>query len=284
MKFYLLSSSHLETRLWFSDDNDFAVAMNYVAIAAFKQRVNVIAFILMSNHVHFVLECEADQAAGFVDYYKELYSLYRRRRYGDKEFLRRNAIDIQEVPLGNDSLERAVAYVQCNSVAARICVHPTGYQWGTGNAFFNTSFPQGKPVSEFSGRRLSGLLHSKQDINPEWLIGGNGYILPHSYVAVSFVESLFRSPGRYQFFLDNSSKARKVREQVAPTFSDQLILTASLNLCHSLFRTNSIEDLSPAQTVELLTQLHRRFSSDSAQLARVTGIAYKEVIRILDGF
>lgn len=284
MNFYLLSSSHLETRLWFGDDEDFIVAMNYVAIAAYKLSVNAIAFILMSNHVHFLLECEADKAATFIDSFKEMYSLYRRRRYGDKEFLRGNTVDIQEVTPENESLERAIAYIQCNSVAARICVHPTGYPWGTGSVFFNASLPQGKQASSFTGRKLSRLLRSKQEINPEWLIGENGYILPHSYVAVPFVESLFRSPGRYQYFLDNSSKARKVREQLAPTFSDQLILTASLNLCHSLFRTNSIEDLSPVQTAELLIQLHRRFTSDSAQLARVTGISYKEVVRILEAF
>ncbi len=284
MKFYLLSTSHLTTKLWFCDEADYAVAMNYVAIAASKNKVSVIAFILMSNHIHFVLECEEKAAVAFISLFKEVYSIYRHRRYGDKEFLRGNDVDIQEVPLENESLERAVAYVQCNSVASRLCVHPTGYPWGTGSSFFNASLPKGKPSVSYTGRALAKILHSKLTPNPGWLIGEGGYVLPHSYVAVPFVESLFRSPARYQYFLDNSSKAKKSRDQIVPSFSDQLILTASLNLCHSLFRTNSIDDLSPSQSAGLIKQLHSRFSSDVAQIARVTGIPYRDVVRALESF
>ena len=49
-KIYLLSTDHLEDGLWFRDDEDFCVAMNYVAIqAASSPEVAVLAFILMSN-------------------------------------------------------------------------------------------------------------------------------------------------------------------------------------------------------------------------------------------
>ena len=33
--FFLISTDHLEDRLWFRDEEDFRVAMNYVAVAAF---------------------------------------------------------------------------------------------------------------------------------------------------------------------------------------------------------------------------------------------------------
>ena len=53
---YLLSTDHFEDSLWFRDEEDFKVAMNYVAIQAVcSPDVVVLAFILMSNHVHFVL-------------------------------------------------------------------------------------------------------------------------------------------------------------------------------------------------------------------------------------
>lgn len=177
-----------------------------------------------------------------------------------------------------------IAYVQCNSVAARLCVHPSGYPWGTGNAFFNAWQMTGRLISSFSGRERVRLLHSKLPVNPEWIVGEGGYILPRSYIKVGFVEGLFRSPSRYQFFLDNSSKAKNSRAHIAPSFSDQLILTASLNLCRSLFRSNRIEDLSPSQTTELVIQLRRRFSSDAAQISRVTGISYAETVRSLESF
>ncbi len=282
MKFFLLSTDHLQTKLWFGDDADYAVAMNYVAITAYRYSVNVVAFILMSNHVHFILECEKETAADFVSFFKEMYGLYRRKRYGDTQYLRGLLVDIQNVPLENESMERAIAYVQSNSVAARLCTHPSGYPWGTGNVFFDSTFYEVHPVGSLSARKRASIMHSKLPVNPGWSLGPGGFILPKCYVTTSFVEGLFRTPSRYQYFLDNSSKVRKTREQVSPSFSDQLVLTASLNLCHSLFRANSIDDLSPSQTAELVKQLKRRFSSDAAQISRTTGVAYSEALRILE--
>ena len=284
MLFFLLSTDHLETKLWFGNDIDYCAAMNYVGISAYRTGVRVMSFILMSNHVHFVLECTWIQAETFINFFKNQYSLYRRKQYGDKEFLRGNRVDIQEITLNGESLEKAIAYVQMNSVAARLCVHPTGYRWGTGNVFFNSDRSPGRPIGTFSARFVAKALHSRLPVNPEWLIGEGGYILPESYVAVTFVESLYKTPSRYQYFLDCSSKAKKNKDVLAPSFSDQLILTASLNLCRTLFRANSVDDLSPSQAVALVKELRRRFSSDVAQIARVTGITYKEIVRALENF
>ena len=65
-KIYLLTTSHLEKCLWFRDEEDYRVAMNYVAIqAACCPEVVVLAFVLMSNHVHFVLRGrERDETNG----------------------------------------------------------------------------------------------------------------------------------------------------------------------------------------------------------------------------
>ena len=56
-KVYLLSTGHLEKNLWFRNDEDFVAGMNHVAIqAAQNLKVRVLSFVLMSNHVHFVLK------------------------------------------------------------------------------------------------------------------------------------------------------------------------------------------------------------------------------------
>ena len=136
MTFFLITTDHLETRLWFLDDDDFKTGMNYVATVAFMFGVRIIAFILMSNHVHFVLECTRELALRFITEFKRLYSRYLNQRHGTKELLRGNGVDIQELRLGDESLERAIAYVQMNCVAANICLEPAAYPWGTGRTFF----------------------------------------------------------------------------------------------------------------------------------------------------
>lgn len=72
-KYYLISTEHLEDALWFRDDEDFATGMNYVAIqAALMPEVIVLVFILMSNHVHFVLYGTREEVTAFVNGFKGL--------------------------------------------------------------------------------------------------------------------------------------------------------------------------------------------------------------------
>lgn len=300
MAYWLVTTEHLEDRLLFRDFQDFVVGMNYVAVQAFRSSVFVLAFVLMSNHLHFVLHCSREQAEAFVDGWKTAYSRYLWRKYGSKEHLRR--LKVHNKPIeGDEALEWAVAYVQMNPVAANICVNPFDYPWGTGNCFFraskeqvdaevdvacgNISRTQGTPLGALSARQRLKILHSRAELPGEWLVEPAGYVLPESYVRRDWVESAYRTPRRMQFFLQNSSKAKqRMDEEDAhlPAFRDQVILAAVPDLCQSLFRRRSVKELADEQLVELLRQLRFRFSAGANQLARVTGLSYEAAARYLD--
>lgn len=287
MTFFLITTDHLETRLWFRDDEDFKAGMNLVAAVAFSVGVRVVAFILMSNHVHFVLECTAEEAMAFLTEFKRVYSWYLNHRYGTKELLRRNGTDIQELHLGDGSLERAIAYVQMNSVSANLCTHPEAYPWGTGPVFFQLIPRKGKALCTMSARARLRLLHTKTALPPGWLVGEDGYILPECFACVKFVESLYGSPKRMNVFLQNSSKAKCAMSRLdmnLPSFRDQTIVAALPDLCQSLFRERSVQALNLEQRAALCDQIRRRFCADVNQIARVTGIAYEEVVRMLEAF
>ena len=299
-KYYLVTTEHLEDGLWFRDDEGFSTGMNYVAIqAALSPEVIVLVFILMSNHVHFVLYGTREEVEAFVNGFKGRYSLYLRRRYGVKEFLRRNALDIKEISgVDADALERAMAYVQMNCVAASICLYPGQYPWGTGNAFFRsgwvepgsgrrTAADKGLRLGDFSGRKLMRLMHSGEALNlpGEWLLSDAGFVLPDSYVDTARVEAIFRSPKRMQYFLNSSSKARKrlgAEDENLPAFRDQVILGAMPDLLQSLFQKPVFEVLSAPEQAETLRQIRFRFSAGVHQAARVCGISYAEAARLLD--
>jgi REP element-mobilizing transposase RayT len=286
-EFYLLTTEHLENCLWFREEDDFKVAMNYVAIqAANSPEVAVLAFILMSNHVHFVLGGDKDDVGLFVDKYKCRYSLYYQSKYGVREFLRRNKVDIRIIPYDDDSFERAIAYVQMNCVAANICSHPSQYPWGTGNAYFVPSRHSCKKIGNLSGRALKRLLHSECENLPEkWSVSADGYVNPRSYVDYHTVESYFRTPKRMNYFLNSSSKAKKrieTSEGNLPAFRDQTILAALPDLCRSLFQKDSFDELQAAEQTEFARQICFRFSADVNQVARVCGISYANAARLLD--
>lgn len=286
MDCYLVTTEHLEDKVLFLDDEDFKVAMNYVPAVALETDVKMLAFNLMSNHMHFVPMCERADAESFINEFKRRYSYYFHNRYGVREVLRRVDVDIRLLPAGTESIERGIAYTQMNPVAARICQHPSLYLWGTGDAFFNAKPHSGTRLDELSLRQRRRLLHSKSELPGNLIVGEGGFILPSSYVYVGYVEKLFRTSERYTYFLNSSSKARKQLEstEALPAFRDHVISPAIVDLCNSLFRKQSLKELSPEEIPELLRQLRRRFSMDISQLSRLTGFSYADVARKLEEF
>ena len=284
MKYYFISTDHLRGRIWFRDEDDFRAAMNYVAIVAWLTGVRILAFVLLSNHVHFVLSCDDEfHARAFIDRFKLKYGLYYWRRYGVKEYLRENSVNIQEVYPRGESLERAIAYVQMNPVAAGISQHAFLYPWGTGNVFFNLDIPKGTPLLNLSKREQYARLHCKDLLPGHYQLDDSGCVLPFSYVCRSFVESLFRSSKRYNYFLVTSSKAKaRLDKDATPVFQDKSMLAVADDLCTSLFGKRSIGELSETHFIELLHQLRVRFGTSLEQLVRITGRSYQELSEKLD--
>lgn len=278
--FWLVTTSHLEDRLWFRDDEDFKYAMNLVAVLSVSFPGKIICFVLMSNHVHFVLQCTRKQAEGFINKFKGMYSRYCTLKYSDSELLRDNDIDIRELSINDESFERAVAYVQMNPPVANICLEPGGYAWGTGDTFFKEHRPPYHKAGSMSARALTRLTHSKMPIPPDYLIDQRGFVAPESYVPVEYVETIFRTPNRMTYFLRSSSKAKRMKE--GPSFKDQSVLAGLKDLCVSMFQVNEMGMLSDSQKSELVRQLRYRFSSDPNQLARVCKLSYEEVCRLLE--
>ena len=279
-RFWLITTEHLENCLWFRDEEDFKIAMNIVAILAASSNLRILAFVLMSNHVHFVVNCSRQEAENFISAFKKRYSQYFQHKYGSRELLRGNSVDIQELRPGDESIERAIAYVQMNPVAANICLNPASYPWGTGNAFFSAYPEDGIPAENLSGRALARILRSRISLPPQYSIKPQGYVSPSSYVNTRLVESFFKSPKRLNYFLQTSSKARRLND--VPSFNDQIVLAGMGSLLASLFKKSDLLELEDQQRAELLRQLRYRFSSDPNQLARISGLSYKETCSLLE--
>ena len=283
--YWLVTTEHLKKGLWFRDDEDYRIGMNYAAIASFAYGVMVLAFVLMSNHVHFVLYCTEEEARAFINEFKADCSRHLALKYGVRDLLRRNRVVIERISPEDESFERAIAYVQMNPSAANICLHPTGYPWGTGGVFFNGQTVKGIRLGDLSRNAIRKRLRTKRSLPADWLVGEDGYILPASYVPVALVESIFRTPKRMNFFLQNSSKAKRRKEfrgNDLPSFRDQVLYAAIPDLCQSLFGRNTVSDLDLEQKTELIRQLRRRFGSDVRQIARVTSLPMEEAARLLD--
>lgn len=283
--YWLVTTEHLKEGLWFRDDEDFKVGMNYVAVLCFMLGVTILPFSLMSNHVHFILYCTHEEARKFIDTFKKYCARYLSKKYGIKEVLRRNKVDFRRISPDDESFEWACAYVEMNPVAANICLHPSAYPWGTGRTFFQVTPPKAVKLGTLSVNEVRRLLRSKQVLPSDWLVGEDGYILPESYVPVELVESIFRTPKRMNYFFQNSSKAKRRQEfqgNDLPSFRDQVLYAALPDLCRSLFGKNNVSELNEDERQELVRQLRRRFSADIHQIVRVTAFSNRDVARYLD--
>lgn len=280
--FWLVTTDHLTDRIWFRDEEDFKAGMNIVAILSNMTGLGIIAFILMSNHVHFVLGCDREQVDIFITRFKKMYSQYYSKKYGSCELLRDNKVDIRQIFIRDESFEKAVAYVLMNCVAAKICLHASEYPWGTGGCYFNPTPASGIRIGDLSGRARMKMLKSKISVPEDYIVNERGYVHPSCYVPVRFVESVFRTPNRMSYFLNNSSKAKRVKE--APSFKDQLIGAAIQDLLVTLFKKRSLDELDRQQKSELFRQIKFRFSADPAQIARVCGESYEKVCDLLESF
>ena len=278
----------MEDRIWFREDDDFKVGMNYVALAVSQCGVWVLVFVLMSNHVHFVLVAHTEkEAKDFFFYFKMLYSKYLNGKYGTMRFLRENDLDCQPISASDDSLERVIAYVLMNPVAANICLHPTGYPWGCGNCFFSGRKTSGRRVASLSHRERLRILHSHLPFGKNDEISGDGYILPESFIRKDMVEAVFRTPKRLDYFLKTSSKARKILESensTMPSFQDKSLAMFAQDICFSLFRKSRLSELGVKEKQRLVYEVYRRSGSDLKQIARVLEIQPAEVAEILSGW
>ena len=286
-KFYLISTDHLEDRVWFRDNEDFIAGMNYVAVLAGTLEASILDFILMSNHVHFMLECLYDEAKNFIDRFKRLYGRYFCKKYHVKTLLSGNDVDISEVAWTNDNLENALAYTQMNCVAANICLSPEAYPWGSGNSFFNVNVKHGRRLGDMTRRAQIRLLHSNVILNQNWEVGEEGFVLPKSYLNVRFVESVFQTPKRMLYYRSKSSKAKAVLEKKiteSVSFGDQTLISALGELCRGLYQKRDAAFLEREQKVNLAHYLHRFFKADAHQISRLLGFTYSESASILDSF
>lgn len=286
MNYYLISTDHLSDGVWFRDDEDFIVGMNHVAVLASHKTVFILCFVLMSNHVHFVIGCDKrKQALDFITQFKNIYSRYYCTKYRVAEFLRRNKVDIRLLPAEEEALERAIAYVLMNPVAANICTHAALYPWGSGSCYFRNTPATGQPIRSLSGRKQRALLKSNVKVDQSYCLCPSGYIMPESYICIPFVEKVFRKAGRFNYFLNSSSKAKarfESERNLVPSFRDQVLISAIGDICHTLFQKRLFNECNDREKARVAYELKRRFSADPKQIARVLGCDSKEISLWLD--
>ena len=134
MEYYHAFTRGLEKDLLFYGDTEFLYGMNIIPRYLKLSGTRLLAFCLMDNHVHFVLEgCRAACNQFIINYKRTVFSFLKKCRERDiPETTVPGIVGIEST----DSLLTVIAYVLRNPVAAGINYLPQDYKWSSAPTYF----------------------------------------------------------------------------------------------------------------------------------------------------
>ena len=283
MAYYHVYTKGLEDRLLYRDRDDFIAGMNMVAIVCFSVDVKLLAFVLMSNHLHFVVLGSKEKVDKFIWLYKNLLSRYLKGKYGDVKFLRHLETSVSLVDNVGDNLKRLIAYVLNNPVKAGINCVPQGYEWSSARCYFNATDSSTDTVfiGSLGTEEARRILRSKKRLPAHWRLNSSGYIIPESYIDIDSVERCFVRSRSFEYFLSSSLSAKKgLSENIA--FSDSVLKMALSELLEKKYEVSHVGQMDDFLKKHMLRDLKSRFGTPVQQLARVVEMSVSDVLRLLE--
>ena len=272
----------------FQDDDDFIAGINRIGLCYLKTGVNIIAYVLMDNHVHFVLYGTMLQCKLFINTYKRLTGIWILNKYGIGDYLRLLPTEIIRIE-NEESLLNTIAYLDRNPLMAGYKYMHGEYPWGSSRYAFKdistlTLSKDGfKPISTLTRRRQRELLNSKVLFPDEWLINDSGMICPLSFLNIKKLESFYKSPMRYSYFL--AKKLEGVVEQELEHSQKLFMPDKELRpIVNELVRTNfgnkELQQLDVNERIFIAKRLRHNYASTIKQISRMIHLEPS----VLEGF
>ncbi len=200
--FYHVCTDGASLDWMFKDDSDFIAGVNRLGICAVVSGVKLVSFVLMDNHVHFILYGVMPSCKDFILRYKNLTGKYIYSRYGIKGHIHTLPTEIIRIDTP-DRLLATLAYIDRNPIVAGWRKMPDEYRWGVSGFMFRTreGCENFRSLDTFSLREQSILLGTHVKLPQGWMVDERGMLDVRCFVDVPFLEKLFRTPGRYLYFL-----------------------------------------------------------------------------------
>ncbi len=274
--FFHLHTEPLQTGMIFMNDEERAVALLYVAIAAMLAGVEVLAYALMSNHFHFILRGQEACCKDFYTRFSVMLALYF-SRHGRPRVL--NPIGEPEpTPITTlKQLRDEIAYVIRNPFVVRRDVNLFAYPWCSGFLYFNPmlSLLKQRTVVTLTLRERRALTHSRDMAIPEGLTLVGGQVFPGSFVNYCLVESLFSDSRQFLFWVFKNVEGQvetALRFGERPSLTDEEVISITFRLCKEEFGMKGPSSLSEQQKYSLAMRLKKDYYASNGQIARGIGL------------
>ena len=254
--------------LVFRSDSDFKIGMDLFAVCSLRNRqLRILAFELMTNHIHIVIIGLAEDIERFFSEYKKLLA----RALGvslDGFCLKLHQISDLE------NLRNVIAYVNRNGAMVDEDVTVYSYQWGTNRFYFND---EAKLRFNVSARQLKScdireITHSRKYDEVKDVMAVDGYASPLSFCDISLGEDMFRSARHY---FTKVSRHVESYEQIAKLIGESVYYTDDdlfqivCSLSRNRYGCNSPTLLPHKEKVELAKTLRTEYNANNKQIQRM---------------
>lgn len=256
----------------FRSDDEFRSGMNVIGICArlFPQ-IRIIAFEIMSNHLHFTIAgCRTDVLA-FFDCLKKYLMRHFRKRGRIIDWSGFN-VGIRELVTLED-VRNVILYNNRNGYVVSDIYTPFSYPWGANRYYFCPDSVAlasllSRPVSQ---RERQAFINSRVADNIEGLMMYEGCISPVSFCDIASGESLFRGPVHYFNRLGRNIEgqkeiAREIGESIF--YTDDELFSAILSVARNRYGIKSLSDAGSTAKLELARIMRYDYNASTKQIAR----------------
>jgi len=276
--YYHSCSKGLKLETLFASDTEFIAGMNRIALCMLLcqkegRQVYVIAFCLLSNHVHFILHGTEDDCKYFMEKYRRLTAIWIANHRDEKLH---EKIEIGEWRIPNkDKLQEKIVYVLRNAMDAGNGLVPQGYRWCSANLLFcDNSFTisKFKKISDLGSREYSRIFNTKEQLPGTWLISSDGLIWPGCYTNYKDAEKKFGDPRRLITVMSKYNVIKEgAREELQDFVSvpDGDIRDRAKEIMQTLFNKEFISRCSFDERIMMAKILKDEYKCNYKQLARV---------------
>jgi len=255
----------------FKDTEDFIAGVNRIGICAFETCIQIIAFILMDNHVHFLLYGTLPKCKEFITRYKTLTGKWISSKYQLKEYLKHLPSEFILIE-SEEQLLDTIAYIDRNSIVAGGRYLPSEYPWGSARYMFRERrIPCGRHISEMSKKEVHESLNTWSTLPEDWMVDDQGMLIPERcFINIDFIEGLFRSPTRYLYHLSRKLEGKiEMQQGIRAFIPDKELRPVTEELAKKLFGKSKVKDLDFNSKILLARKLRYDYASTPKQISRM---------------
>lgn len=253
-------------------EEDYKFAVTVIAIAATLTGVKILTFQVMSNHIHVIVEGLESMCK---DFFSEVKRRLRRYRSSNSRFASFEKFEASFIPIDNlRSMRYEIAYSNRNGYLANPSCTPFSYPWGAGYLYFNPHafVTDAAPFGDLTRDEKLKMCRSRIPDLPAGYMVKDGLILPQSFCAIKYGESLFRDAHQYFSIV---SKNYEAYSEIAKRLGDDVFLTddemfAALSmLAKKKYGDGRVTLLPNASKIELAKTLRSDYNASEGQIQRM---------------